>query len=127
MTQSTAFPRGLLLLALLCAISFGAIVRVALADNYHVTCVGHGFVSGASDTDGSFFSRVDAGCGSTYRECGIYTSGSFIGSQAVFDSSSLCSAWSRDFGNLSECASSARLTDPAAFSAHNHNAPNWCG
>src|SRR4051812_43058007 len=68
MTHRTGLSRGVLLLALLCAASFGAIVRVALAvDNYHVTCVEHGFYGGASTTDGSFFSRVDSGCSTTYK------------------------------------------------------------
>jgi hypothetical protein len=127
MIHRTGIPAGLLLLALLCAISFGALVRVALADNYHTTCVGHGFISGSSTSDGSFFSRVEAGCSSTYRECGIYNYGSFVGAQAVFDGSSLCSAWSRDFGDYTECASGARATDPGVFTAHTHNAPGWCG
>ena len=72
-TKSDGLSRGIVLLVLLCAFSFGAIVKVALADSYHVTCVGHGFVEGGSQTDGSFFSRVDAGCGSTYRTCAIYS------------------------------------------------------
>ncbi|WP_324340303.1 hypothetical protein [Baekduia sp.] len=120
-------PRGLVLLALVCAFSFGAIVRVALADNYHTACVGHGFVSGASQSDGSFFSRIEPGCGSTYRECSIYVYGSYVGSQSVGDTGTSCNSWSRDFGNFTECASSARVYDPAAFSTHYHNAPGWCG
>jgi hypothetical protein len=110
----------LVLLALLCAFSFGAIVRVALADSYHTTCVGHGFVAGGSQTDGSFFSRIENGCSPTYRECAIYTGGSWQGSQATYDSSSICNAWSRDFGSLSECASSAHVNAPGVFSSHVH-------
>jgi hypothetical protein len=124
--MTARLPRGVLLLALLAACSFAAIVRIALADNYHVTCVGHGFVSGGSETDGSFFSRIDAGCGSTYRVCAIYSYGVFRGSQTAADSTSLCTAWSRDFGNYTECASAARLTNPGVFSEHYHNAPNSC-
>jgi hypothetical protein len=119
---------GVVLLALICAFSFGAIVRYASADNYHVTCVGHGFVSGASESDGSFFSRVEHGCSSTSRTCAVYTYGSYQGSQSQYDSGSDCSAWSRDFNpSLTECASAAHVTDPAAFSAHAHAAPGWCG
>ena len=66
-------PRGIVLLALLCAFSFGAIVKVALADSYHTTCVGHGFVAGGSQTDGSFFARVEPGCSANYRTCAIYS------------------------------------------------------
>jgi hypothetical protein len=120
-------PRGVVLLAVLCAFSFGAIVRVALADNYHTTCVGHGFVSGSSTSDGSFFSRIETGCGSTYRECAIYSWGSWIASMATPDSATICNAWSRDYGNYTECASSAHVSNPGVFSAHAHNAPGWCG
>jgi hypothetical protein len=127
MTRRTGLPLGLVLLALLCAFSFGAIVRVALADSYHTTCVGHGFQAGGSTTDGSFFGRVDNGCSSTYRSCALYTYGSWIGSQAVADSGSTCSAWSRDYGNYTECASSTHVYDQGVFSDHTHFASNWCG
>jgi hypothetical protein len=119
--------RGIVLLALLCAFSFGAIVRVALADSYHTTCVGHGFVAGTSQTDGSFFARVETGCSSNYRECNIYSGGTFIGGQTTADSGTMCNSWSRSFGSFSECASSAHVSDPSAFSSHVHTAPNWCG
>jgi hypothetical protein len=118
---------GLVALILVCAFSFAAIVKVALADDYHVTCVGHGFLAGSSQTDGSFFSRVEPGCGSTYRRCELYTWGSFDGSVEVFDSGSLCSAWSREFGTFTECASTAHVYDQGVFSDHIHLAPNWCG
>jgi hypothetical protein len=122
------FSGGLVLLVLLCAFSFGAIVRYASADNYHVTCVGHGFVSGASQSDGSFFSRVEHGCSSTSRTCAIYTYGAWQGSQSQFDSGSDCSTWSKDLNpSLTECASAAHVSDPAAFSDHAHAAPGWCG
>lgn len=119
---------GLVLLVIICAYSFGAIVNLASADNYHVTCVGHGFVSGASQSDGSFFSRVEHGCSSTSRTCAIYTYGAFQGSQGQYDLGSDCSAWSRDYSlSLTECASAAHVTNPAAFSSHAHAAPGWCG
>jgi hypothetical protein len=127
MTQRTGLPVGVVLLALLCAISFGAMVHVAFGASYHVTCVGHGFEEGGSQTDGSFFARVDPGCSSTYRVCAIYSGGDFKGSQSVYDSSTTCSAWSRDFGNYTECASSAHTYDQGVFSDHAHTAPNWCG
>jgi hypothetical protein len=117
---------GLLLLALLCAFSFAAIVKVALAAEYHTACVGHGWVAGSSASDGSFFSRVENGCGSNARECMIYNWGVFIGSQFVGDTTSTCNAWSNSFGSYTECASFARLYDPAAFSEHNHTPDNYC-
>jgi hypothetical protein len=126
-TSREGVSRGLVLLAVLSAFSFGAIVRVALADNYHTACVGHGFVSGASQSDGSFFSRIEPGCGSTYRQCSIYVSGSYMGAQSVSDTGTSCNAWSRDFGDFTECAGSAHVTDPGVFSNHAHNAPGWCG
>ena len=124
-TKSDGLSRGIVLLALLCAFSFGAIVKVALATSYHVTCVGHGFVEGASQTDGSFFARVDNGCGATYRTCAIYSYNTFRGSQATWDST-ICNVWSRDFGDYTECASSVSVYDQGVFSDHTHIAPNWC-
>ena len=119
--------RTLTILVLLCAFSFGAIVHVAFAASYHTTCVGHGFDAGGSQTDGSFFSRVSAGCGSTNRHCAIYSSGAYVGTQDVFDSTTTCNAWSRSFGDFTECASSAHVSNAGVFSLHVHTAPNWCG
>jgi hypothetical protein len=116
-----------ILLALLCAFSFGAIVRVATADSsYHSTCgVGHGFVEGGSPTDGSFFARVDEGCGSNYRECSIYSYGVWRGTTATLGAT-LCSAWSRSFGDYTECAGAAYSYDPPAFSSHFHYPQSRC-
>ena len=128
---SHARPRRLttplLLLVLLCAFSFGALVRVAFADHYHVACVGHGFVHGNSLTDGSFFARVDAGCGSTLRTCDLYTSGSWIGGVSVGGTTATCTAWSIDYGSsYTECASTAHVASSGVFSSHVHRASNWC-
>jgi len=118
----------LLLLVLVCCFSFGAVVRAALAaDNFHTTCVPHGFVHGNSFSDGSFFARVDPGCGSTLRRCDLYTWGSFVGGQTVTGSSATCNAWSSDFGTFTECASTAHLANSGVFSDHVHKAANWCG
>jgi hypothetical protein len=126
-SEPRSHTRTLLLLALLCAFSFGAIVHIAFAASYHTTCVGHGFDAGSSQTDGSFFSRVEAGCGSTNRHCAIYSGGVYAGEQNVFDSGSTCNAWSESFGSFTECASSAHVSDAGVFSEHTHTAPNWCG
>jgi hypothetical protein len=120
------FTRPLLLLALVCSFSFGAIVRAAFADHYHVACVGHGFVHGSHATDGSFHGRVDAGCGSTVRNCHLYTRGSYIGGQTVTGTSATCNAWSWNFGNHSECASTAHVDSRAVFGSHVHTAHNRC-
>ena len=117
----------LLLLVLLCAFSFGAIVKASLALDYHTTCVGHGFVSGSDPNDGSFFSRIDAGCGSTYRQCKIYNYGTYIGAESISNDYTVCNNWSRNFGNYTECGSYAKLYFPAAFSEHNHTPNNYCG
>jgi hypothetical protein len=124
-TKSDGISRGIVLLALLCAFSFGAIVKVALADSYHVTCVAHGFVEGGSQTDGSFFGRVDNGCGSSYRSCSIYSFNTFRGGQTAYGAA-ICNTWSRDFGDYTECAGSVAVYDQGVFSAHAHYAPNWC-
>lgn len=117
---------GVLLLALLCAFSFGAIVRVATADtSYHVTCVGHGFIGGDYPTDGSFFSRVDDGCNSNSRTCAIYSYNNYRGGETAY-LGAICSAWSMAFGIYTECAGSAFTSDPGVFSAHQHYAPNRC-
>ncbi|MCW2993924.1 MAG: hypothetical protein JWQ18_1419 [Conexibacter sp.] len=124
-TKSDGFSRGIVLLALLCAFSFGAIVKVALADSYHVTCVAHGFVGGDSPTDGSFFARIDNGCGSTYRTCSIYSYNTYRGGQTAYGAA-ICNAWSEDFGGYTECAGSVHVYDQGVFSDHTHTAPNWC-
>lgn len=114
------------MLALLCAFSFGAIVRVATADpSYHTNCVGHGFLEGADMNDGSFFSRVDDGCGSDFHECSIYSYGVLRGTQTS-GGSSLCNGWSRAFGNYTECAGSAYTYARYVFNPHFHYAPNKC-
>lgn len=103
-------------------------VRVAVASSgYHVTCVGHGFVHGTSLTDGSFFSRVEPGCGSTLRTCDLYASGGYVGGQVVTGTTATCNAWSRDYGSFTECASTAHVASSGVFAKHIHTAVNRCG
>src|SRR5688500_12838478 len=85
-------PR-LLLIFVLMGFAWGAVVKVALASHFHVACVGHGFVHGDSTGDGSFFARVEAGCGSTRRDCELFTYGSFIGGSTVTGTSGTCNFW----------------------------------
>lgn len=113
------------MMMLLCAFSFGAIVKVALADSYHVACVAHGFLSGESRSDGSFFARVEAGCGGGSRSCDIFVNDSFKAGVASAGSST-CNAWSRNYGNYTECAGSAHVDYSGAFGRHAHNAPGYC-
>src|SRR3954471_18375648 len=91
-------PR-LLLVIVLTSFLWGAAVKAALANHYHVTCVGHGFVHGDSTSDGSFFARVEAGCGSSVRECSLYPYGSFVGTSRVTGSTVTCNFWSRSAGD----------------------------
>ena len=119
-------PR-LILVILLTGFAWGAAVTIALADHYHVACVGHGFVHGDSTGDGSFFSRVEAGCGSPQRRCELYTNGSWIGVSTVNNSTQTCNLWSRSLGNYTECASTAHTYSSGVFSNHVHKAHNWCG
>jgi hypothetical protein len=117
----------LLVLLLACSFSFGAIIKTALAVSYHVTCVGHGFVEGSSQTDGSWFSRVEQGCGSTYRYCEVDQGSTALGSEEAYGTTGgTCNAWSRTFANFSECQGAAWTSNPGVFSYHGHNAPNWC-
>jgi hypothetical protein len=118
--------RPLIVLTIVCAFCFGAIVRSAFAD-YHVTCVGHGFVNDGSTSDGSFFGRIEAGCSSTLRRCELYTNGSFDGSQTVTGTTAQCNAWSSQFGSYTECASTTHVYDQGVFSDHVHKSANWCG
>lgn len=122
MSHRTGMSRGVLLLALLCAVSFGAIVRVALAgDNNHVACVEHGFYSGGSNNDGSFFSRVYQGCGSSDRYCAIVNaSGTVLGANESYNTTGTCNTWSNDFGSFYECTAGARVNNPGVFSQHDH-------
>lgn len=115
------------LLALLCAFAFGSIVRLALASHYHTNCVGHGFVHGGDTSDGSFHSRVETGCGSTYRRCSLYSDGVWRGEEITPDSGTTCNAWSQSFGSFVECDSYANVYNLGVFSSHNHLAHNWCG
>jgi hypothetical protein len=116
----------IVLLLLFSAFSFGAITRVALAEHFHTNCVGHGFVHGSSTTDGSFFSRVEHGCGTGTKYCAIYTWGSFVGDMSVAGSDT-CNLWSRNYGTPTECASTAHVSYSGVFSNHVHKAHNWCG
>lgn len=116
----------LIVLALICSFSFGAIARVAVADHYHTNCVGHGFVHGNYLTDGSFYGRVEPGCGSSLRNCHLYTWGSYIGGQTVTGTTAMCNAWSWSFGSFTECASTAHVDSRYVFSGHVHKAHNWC-
>jgi hypothetical protein len=109
------------------AFSFGAITKVAVGEHWHSNCVAHGFVHGDSTTDGSFFSRVEAGCGSTSRRCEIYNWGSFVGSISVGGTTTTCNAWSRNYGDYTECASTAHVYSSGVFNEHIHKAHNWCG
>jgi hypothetical protein len=128
MSHRTGMSRGVLLLALLCAVSFGAIVRVALAgDNNHVACVEHGFYAGSSGSDGSFFSRVYPGCSSTDRYCALVDSGGHTeGWTEALSLSGTCNTWSNDYGNFTECTSGARVSNPGVFSQHDHYASGSC-
>lgn len=125
---------GLIALLLVCSFSAGAIGAAALPAlasdvDYHTTCVGHGFVSGSDPNDGSAFSRVESGnCGSSaYRSCDIYnSSGTYLGGQSVSDNYTTCNAWSRDYGNFTECRLYAKVSYPVAFSSHNHTPTNYC-
>jgi hypothetical protein len=121
-------PAGVVLLALICAFSFGYIWKAATADPYHTTCVGHGIVQGASTTDGSFFSRIEAGCSAVYRYCGVGVSPSgIVGAQDAYGNTSTCNAAARDYGSFTECHGYADVYNQGIFSEHNHLAVNWCG
>ena len=125
MAENRRFTGVLLALTLLCAFSFGAIVKLAYADDYHTNCVGHGFLHGGSQTDGSFFSRVEAGCGGGSRRCDIYVSGNYVGGLTVGNAT--CNAWSRNWGNYTECAATSHTRFLPYFDDHVHKASNWCG
>lgn len=126
-SRSDRLSSGVIVLALLCAFSFGAIVKAATADpSYHTNCIGHGFIEGGAPNDGSFFSRVDDGCNSTYRECSIYSYGTYRGGTTAVLSSGICSAWSRSFGEYTECAGAAYTSASGVFSAHFHYPQSRC-
>jgi hypothetical protein len=127
MSHRMGLSRGVLLLALLCAASFGAIVRVAVGyDDAHVTCVEHGFYGGSATNDGSFFSRVNDGCSTPARRCAITSYGVERGYVEI-SGPGLCSAWSQTWGSYTECAGGARVSDVPAFSEHTHAYSPYCG
>lgn len=117
----------MLLLAVACAFSFGAIAQIARADHYHVNCVGHGFVHGSNPNDRLFYAETDAGCGSTSRSCYLYTNGSLDGGFTVGGTTATCIAQSTSFGSYSECNSTAHVAAYGVFADHVHKAHNWCG
>lgn len=121
--MSHAAIRALALAAILATCALTAPAH-SPAVEYHTTCVGHGWVAGSSPSDGSAFSRIETGCGTTARECKLYNWGVFLGSQIT--TTTTCNAWLRDYGNYTECASYAKLNFPAAFSEHNHTPDGYC-
>jgi hypothetical protein len=112
--------------ALLGAFALGATVRVAQADNSHVTCVLHGLFNGTYGNDSSYFGRVYPGCSSTARGCGIYSYGVLRGWQTVNDSTTTCNAWSQNWGTYTECQGAAGTTNPGIFSEHSHASTEPC-
>lgn len=105
-TSGCAAATGLIVLALLAAFSFSAIVTTALANHFHtVNGIGHGFVHGGSTTDGSFFSRIDAHTPSNgfWADCTVYGNGGLttISSESqAYDVT--CNAWSGGTGLWNE-------------------------
>ena len=127
MSHRTGLSRGVLLLALLCAASFGAIVRVAVGyDDAHVACVEHGFYGGGSSTDNSFYARIYDGCSTAYKRCAVMSFGVERGYVEV-SNGGLCNAASVTWGSYTECAGAAKVYAPAAFSQHNHSYSPYCG
>jgi hypothetical protein len=110
---------------LLAAFAFLARPAPSPAVEYHTNCVGHGWVAGASPSDGSAFSRIETGCGSTARECKLYNWGVYLGSQTT--TTTTCNAWLMTYGNYTECASYAKVNFPAQWSEHNHTPDGYCG
>lgn len=92
----------------------------AKAGHYHTNCVGHGMVHGSSTTDGSWFARVEAGCGNPGRKtCVVKSNGvakytTYIGS----GSSAMCNQWS--YGCCTEQTGSATVDFDGVFSSHTH-------
>lgn len=123
--RRTAISPRLLVVVLCTGLLWGAAVKIAMAEHYHVACIAHGFVHGESTTDGSFFARVESGCGAGVRECRLYTYGSHVGSQTV-SGTTTCNVWSRTFGSYTECASTAHTSAAGVFSSHVHKAHNYC-
>lgn len=121
------------LLGLCAAFAFGAAVRVAVADHYHVYCnaggaAGHGFVHGTSTTDNAWHARVELGCGATLKHCegGSIGRGSKGYTQSI---ESTCdrlvygsTSWSKD----QECWGWAFAQQSGRISGHNHWAHGRC-
>jgi len=121
---SSATVKALVLALSALALALTTSPSAAQAVEYHTTCVGHGWVAGASPSDGSAFSRIETGCGTTTRSCDLYNWGTFKGGQAT--STTTCNAWLPDYCACTECASYAKLTFSAAFSQHNHTPDGYC-
>lgn len=114
-------------IALLAAFSWGAAVRVALADHYHTNCIAHGLVHGSNTYDGSFHSRVETGCGSVSRRCEIWEGGIYVGGTSVVQATAVCNTWSQSFNYpAAECLGIAKVRGDI-LAEHPHRAHNWCG
>lgn len=97
-------PSRSLLLALIAAFCFSAVVSQALAGHFHsYACnggcsIGHGLVHGANTDDGSFFSRIDqhpSNSNAFWSECALRRSSDT--SRFAYEESGSgqgCNAWS---------------------------------
>jgi hypothetical protein len=123
------------LLVLAASFVFGALIKTAFAVEYHTTgCTPHGWVAGASPSDGSFFSRTDgrSPCPQSGPACYIDSAGNpYPGSPIrgyASESADLCSAWSNDWftATPTECHWRAEV-GTYSLVLHVHVANNYCG
>lgn len=130
MRKSTV-PRGVVLLALLAALSCGSIAQVAIADHWHtVNNRAHGLEHGAATADGAFFGRTYGHYVGDVNYCyvGDTTVGLNYGTTSI--NADLCSVWTwAYYWSIDECrgATYNRSDGTNAISAHNHYAHNYGG
>lgn len=131
--QSRVRHRGVVLLVLLAATAFSAIISAAVAGHWHnYACGGscsiyHGFVHGSSTTDGSYFARINDHAPDRYAywsDCWVYGNYTIVS----FDEGATgagCNAWTGSVGFYNEQSGAlARVhsydTPGSAIPEHNH-------
>jgi hypothetical protein len=117
--------------AFVVALCFSALVTAAVAHQHYNPeglPLGHGFVHGSSNTDGSFHSRVESGAAPRYCEIDTLNHPAPYLFESIGDFTTTCNVWSGErWQSATECIYRSE-TDPAQYDVKHHHRPvNYCG
>jgi hypothetical protein len=125
----TSVPRGVVLLALLAALSFGSMTQLAFANHWHtVNNRAHGLEHGSSTSDGSFFGRTYGYYIGDTNYCYVGDVDRGLNYGTVTYNADLCSVWSwAYYVTIDECRGVTynEVSGYNGISGHNHYAHNW--